>query len=445
MSTSPNSNSIRSIGAVEHAQTLVLDQNNEFHTKKKSGGSKKPSGGILKRSRSYSESRPLFRSQSIPMSLEYGSDGRQFSPDHSIRFQVVVWYVGKIDVVEGRVPMTFRLTIFWYDNTADDELGDTESVSSRSQYRWAMQGRQQAIQKEMTQDTGMLPIKTVEVPAVSILNVTTFNTIGSPEVSLLDESKKLMRWSCMYRATLLQEDLKVDNFPHDQHDITLKLAILAHRGRGQFWDRSVWRLALATEEDSRGSTRVPHGLIVDQVKIPEFILSKKALCFNIRPLLHGPAGDVGHGRDNYLEVKLSVLRESGYYDNNIIPLLAFLNLVAVSILCLYPEDFFQRGLLTLQISFLEIGIRMTTDKHLPSVSYQIKIQAILNRYFYGLLLLVLESCLVFELHINFGWSNRATSMVDWISAVASLASNAYMFLRYYYDARTARRRLNSEK
>ena len=93
-----------------------------------------------------------------------------------------------------------------------------------------------------------------------------------------------------------------------------------------------------------------------------------------------------------------MLRESGYYDNNIIPLVALLNLVAISTLFLEPIDFFQRALLTLNIAFAEIGIRMTTDSHLPNVSYQSRLQKMLNEFFCGLLLLVLEGNLVYELH-----------------------------------------------
>lgn len=122
------------------------------------------------------------------------------------------------------------------------------------------------------------------------------------------------------------------------------------------------------------------------------------------------------------------------------PILGLLNLVAVGILCLEPENFFQRGLLTLNIAFVEIGIRMTTDSHLPSVAYQIKMQRMLNEYFCGLLFLVLESILVYELH-RFGWSRLQTDVIDWIAAVLSLAHNAWTQCFYYRDAARAKQEI----
>ena len=292
---------------------------------------------------------------------------------NTIRFQVVVWYVGKLDVVEGRVPVTFRVTLFWNDSTHpaqsirsvdDGESVDSLRSSSRSA-RWEMNGRQTAVQKETASDAAEVQSE-ISVPAISILNVVTFDVIGKPEVALLREDTGLFRWTAMYRATLIQEHWRVDDFPHDSHDISLKLAILAHRKNGEDWDRRFWKLALATEHDSQGSTRVPHGLIVDNINIPEFSYDKKrGLKFNFESLDHGPAGDRGGltGNDEQcLKVKLRVRRNSCYYDRNVVPLLGMLNFVAITITALGADEFFQRALLILNIAFVEISIRMSTDK-----------------------------------------------------------------------------------
>lgn len=127
-------------------------------------------------------------------------------------------------------------------------------------------------------------------------------------------------------------------------------------------------------------------------------------------------------------------------DKNIMPILGLLNLVAVSIVCLEPENFFQRGLLTLNIAFVEIGIRMTTDSHLPSVAYQIKMQRMLNEYFCGLLFLVLESIVVYEMW-HFGCSQFQTDLIDWIAAILSLAHNVWTQFFYYRDAAQAKREI----
>ena len=438
-------------GCVEHGQRLIIDDNLSQHQQR----NKKRA--ILKPSRSFGEQAPLLqRSSSVPSILEVKEYGaRSQDKIRTIRFQVVIWYIGTVDVVEGKVPMTFRISIFWNaDDDEEDSDVDGDSVSARSKTTWSMHGRQQAFEKELKD----VPVKAVNVPPVSILNVVTFDTIGAPEVSMLREETKLMRWTCMYRSTLIQENMSVKAFPHDRHDISLKLAILAHRGKGRQWDRDVWKIGLATENDSQGSTQVPYGLVVAQgvlftcdfcvrlvfsthsssVKVPEFYYNRDGVSFNIVTLDHGPAGGE-HSSDQCLEVKIPVLRESGYYDGNIMPILGLLNLVAVSIVCLEPENFFQRGLLTLNIAFVEIGIRMTTDSHLPSVSYQIQMQRILNEYFCGLLFLVLESILVYELYMHFGWSHRATDVIDWVAAILSLTHNAITQFLYYREAREAKR------
>ena len=436
---------------MEHGQTAIIDENLSMHRIRKG------------RSGSVSESTPLMkRTSSVPSILEFKEYGaRKEDQIRTIRFQVVIWYVGKVDVLEGRVPMTFRVTIFWNDTEENDNDNDACSASSQSHVVWSMHGRQQAFQRELPDN----PVQAVNVPPVSILNVATFDTIGAAEVSMLREETKLMRWTCMYRATLIQENMSVEAFPHDRyvtrrnspritlyihicfsplfrHEITLRLAILAHRGKNRQWDRDVWKLALATNNDSQGATQVPHGLVVSQVIVPGFQLNKENLSFDIVRMQHGSQES---GGDQCLEIKFPVLRDSGYYDWNIMPLLGLLNLVAVSIMCLEPDSFFQRGLLTLNIAFVEIGIRMTTDSHLPSVAYQIKMQRILNEYFCGLLLIVLESILVYELYVDYGWSRKATNVIDWTAAILFLLHNSFTIVTYYSDARQARRKIKQNK
>ncbi|KAG7355325.1 hypothetical protein IV203_004681 [Nitzschia inconspicua] len=66
-----------------------------------------------------------------------------------------------------------------------------------------------------------------------------------------------------------------------------------------------------------------------------------------------------------LRVSVTALRESGYYDQSIVPLVALLNVVALSVLTFQDSDFFHRALITLNIAFVEMSIRMTADSHLP--------------------------------------------------------------------------------
>ena len=194
-----------------------------------------------------------------------------------------IWHVGNVDVCQGTVTMRFRITLFW--NDASSRGGVTPSAATHSRATastsadpqphpdapttdggWIMHGRQRACRHALHSETTIL--ETIPVPPVSILNAVTFDVLGDPEVTLLDPSTRLFRWSCMYNATLFQGDhMRVDAFPHDAHQLKLKLGVLAHRGKGSVWDRAVYAFGLATADDSQGSTKIPHGLVVDHVTV----------------------------------------------------------------------------------------------------------------------------------------------------------------------------------
>ena len=85
-------------------------------------------------------------------------------------------------------------------------------------------------------------------------------------------------------------------------------------------------------------------------------------------------------------------------------------------------------------------MRMTTDSKLPTAFYQIKIQRILNEYFFGLLFLVMESLLVYELN---EWGFIYTVVVDRLAALVVLAHNLVTVVGYYRDAHHARTRIQT--
>ena len=182
----------------------------------------------------------------------YGSSSsriRDVSSHKHVRFQVVVWYVGPIDVVLGLVPMKFRVTLFW--EAPSEEEHEAMSTTGYGNYDasnrhvWTMEGRQRAYQRELNE---ILPgSNLIYVPPVSILNAKDLELVGSPEVCCVDERTKSMKWTCMYKASLIQDHMQVMDFPRDEHDIVLRLGILKHRQPGRRWDRNRWRVALATE------------------------------------------------------------------------------------------------------------------------------------------------------------------------------------------------------
>lgn len=121
---------------------------------------------------------------------------------------------------------------------------------------------------------------------------------------------------------------------------------------------------------------------------------------------------------------------AGYYDKNILPLLSILNLVSISIFTLDADNYFQRGLMSLNIAFVEVGLRMTLDSHLPSVGYQIKMQRILNFFFYSILSIVLESSILKFLVENEVCSLSFTRKIDLVMVSFLLCNQLYLHLVY---------------
>jgi len=204
---------------------------------------------------------------------------------------------------------------------------------------------------------------------------------------------------------------------------------MKHRQPGRRWDRRKWKLGLATEQDVQDTIRIPHGLVVDHVQVPEFSFDHtKDLSFEIIPLKYGPDE---MDNDECLQVKLHVRRDSGYYDNNILPLLAMLNISGVVTLTLEPLEFGSRGEILTAIAFVSIGLRLSVDTKLPNVAYTIKMQTILNRFFYTLLVLHMESSLVYYLASRRGWPLEDTAKINNGTMIWSLIYTIALCVNYF--------------
>ena len=305
----------------EQAQTQFLDRNLDAHHNVDDTGSFSGSTGRLLQS---SPSIPRIVAPSSYNSLDFADQ------KHTIRFQVIVWNIGKLDVKNRIVELKFRVTMFWNDpgeekvekrssgsnpndtnggkSKNNDEKG-TPRRKKRSQSIWVMSGRGSAYKKQISENE----VEVIDIPPISILNANSFEVIGAPEVQLLRKEMRLFRWSCMYRAQLVQDDIRVSAFPHDSHVLALKLGVLSQRHVGGRWDRRKWKLALASESDTQGSIRIPYGVVVDHVKVPEFEMDKSGLDFELASLRHGSALRSLKDQDFYLKVKLKVKRESGEF------------------------------------------------------------------------------------------------------------------------------------
>ena len=361
--------------------------------------------------------------RSVGSFASYGS--LEIEDFRAIRFQVVVWHVGRPDEVLGKVDMKFRVTIFWNSPEERDEEVGYGMNNPMNKKVWAMYGRQRAYKRDLTEITNDNTI--VYVPPVSILNAVDFEVLGEPEVCQINEEENLMKWSCLYKASLQQDNMNVGDFPHDSHDLVLRLGILKHRQPRKRWDKKRWKLDLATRNDTLNTITTPHGTIVDHVTVPGFSYGKEQLQFAFAPINFGDQKTID--RDHCLQVKFRVSRESSYYDRNIIPLLAALNTVAISTLALDSSQFGNRGEMILATSFVEIGIRMTVDSRLPVVGYQIKMQVVLNNFFFGLLFLVFESSIAYMVHIR-GYHEYA-STIDRCAAVFESIHMIIVLFIYY--------------
>lgn len=413
-------------------------EDNDKRRAKRGGAVKSPND--IENQRSHSRYGDYYGSTG---SLNSNLSNTQSSPK-TIRFQVIVWSIDRPDVTLSRVSMKFRVTLFWNVDDEEDngsDNADEYSVSTRSTSQngvYVMHGRGRASLKAQAAATSDIDSGSIiDVPPLSIINAESFQAIGAPDVSMLREDDKLMRWTCLYRATLRQNSMKVRNFPHDEHTLTIQLGILQQRHKRGLWDRNKWKIALATEDDSLGSTSVPHGLLVDSVTIPEFMYNKKkgmSFGFKALPFGNNTGYYPGDESEQCLEVNLDVCQDSGYYDTNIIPLFTIITLAAIAVItALDAEFFFQRGLLLLNCAFVEVGQRMTIDSRLPKVRYQIKMQRILNSFFYMLFFMEFESAFVYILAKREGWSVEHTDMIDWVAIMLALANTFYLTHIYYKD------------
>ena len=328
--------------------------------------------------------------------------------DMSIRFQVVIWHIGTIDVQTGCVKMRFRLTLFWNDygdnlNTQSSptkQANKSNTPNAATDDVWIMEGRQRAYLRNKHDESTIKEM--IDVPPVSIMNAVEFETVDGPEITVQRvtdgcQQFRRMRWTCMYSGLLFQGDhMSVKDFPHDSHLIKLKLGILAHRKKGHRWDYRIHKLALANESDSQGSTHIPFGLVVDHCHVPDFGFEASDLQFEFLPLTYGRTwknkttglqinrklsedGGGGGELDVFLQVSLPVFRQSGHYDKSILPVLVMLNIIAISCLARNFNSASASAELMLGIAFVQVGIRLTLDSRLPSVGYQIKMQVSLGR------------------------------------------------------------------
>ena len=129
----------------EQGQSILIEQQASLHrlvSKQQRGGDTQ--SNFLIRPFSRSSSGTSLRSfgssnngtsDQLPLLQEQTTYGSSSLTEKTLRFQVVVWYIGKLDVVTGSLPMTFRVTLFWNDdsNTINNNSGSMDTMDTMTE------------------------------------------------------------------------------------------------------------------------------------------------------------------------------------------------------------------------------------------------------------------------------------------------------------------------
>lgn len=319
------------------------------------------------------------------------------SDDH-VRLQVIIRHIGSIDLVEGKVEVMFQVTAFWNIPEYSDDWNIDEPTDFEPIY----------------------------VPRLLILNATEVQTNLEPDVDLIDSETRLYRWTCSYQACLALDQVNVQDFPHDSQHLVLRIGLensLHHR----------WKLQLAQEQDTQGTIPVPYGMVLDHVMIAGFLYNPQDVQFDFVQLPLAARAISLSLSDTCLQVTLKIQRESSYYDKNIVPLMTALNIAACFLLAMEPNMYGYRGDMFVSVAFVQIGARFTVDSRLPSIGDQIKMQVVMNHYFFGLMFLILSSFIVYVLQLN----QKPSGWIDVGAAVCELL-HVTAILRYYHRQRDSR-------
>ena len=154
---------------------------------------------------------------------------KRLEKESAIRVRVVIWDVSNVSLVDGSFIAKFRLTLFWAPK------GDTSSIpldSKKTSAKWEILSRS-SVQLTVDAEGGAVVLKE-DVPPISLLNAKELSGTDSAEVHMIEPTpgRRLMRWTCMYTATLTQPSLYESrrdgglvSFPYDSHEIAIEFRV----------------------------------------------------------------------------------------------------------------------------------------------------------------------------------------------------------------------------
>jgi hypothetical protein len=195
--------------------------------------------------------------------------------------------------------------------------------------------------------------------------------------------------------------MKIDasKFPYDEFDLFIDLGISVYKKVGMAWDVAsgcergqdipdVVGPATVDDNEKPIAEEFACGAVEDIVIIPGFL--HKKLVMSTKENFSGKV--IGW---KLMHCTIQVRRQHAYVTHNILWPLFPLHICAILALVLPIEEFGHRSTILFAVAFLEIGLRLSLDNRLPEVAGSILIQRMVNALFYTLLILAMESGILY--------------------------------------------------
>ena len=352
-----------------------------------------------------------------------------------VRLKLVLWGLYEVSLVTGTFGAKFRITLFW---SPKSDLSKVPIKNSRSEV-WKA-SRDEASLTITDEATGEVLRIDEEIPPISLLNAKVFSVDGKAEVHAIQPQpggRYLMRWTCMYTATLTQSNLfqspergGLVSFPYDSHVVEIQLGVQfgcvpcgvcigtlnerrtrvracacpphmvlrlsAHLSSAVAARRRPFRdvvmgPALDTDLVNSRKGQPAWGHIEKIVALPEFELDELQLKFE--------QGELG-GQDVAPDVvrhiyKFKMWRKHFYFQANILVLNAVLSLMSFACFALTPKELPARLSAAFSLLFGIVSLRFVVNTDLPRLEFNTFIQKQLNLSIYILFGIVFESSVMY--------------------------------------------------
>jgi len=96
-------------------------------------------------------------------------------------------------------------------------------------------------------------------------------------------------------------------------------------------------------------------------------------------------------------------------------------------------------------AFVQVGLRMNIDNRLPRVRYQIKMQWIVNSFFFLVFYLVVESGLNYTFYRFNLYSLEVANLIDYLTLFTSTVFTSYLYHNYYKEIKRRERAILEDR